>query len=355
MNKNIIYTVAAIIVLIAIIVVLYPGMLGKNGSSQHEEASSSTTEQKEVYTCPMHPSVISDRPGACPVCGMALVKKTAQKESSKSELAMLKGVSLSSTQRVIANISTTPVEYQTIEKEINAIGVVDVAEPLQAKISARFRGRIETLYANFTGEAVKQGQKLFDLYSPDLVSAEQEFLLALNAQSEIADALYSTEIQQRLISAARDRLRLTFGMTESQLVDIETSREVQPTISYFSPISGTVISKNVQEGEYVDEGSLLYQLADLSRVWAYLDVYEKDVRFLSLNQIVHISTESYPGEMFTGKITFIDPVLNPESRTVRIRTEFANPHNKLKPQMWVKAHIILPAKSALVVPTTAIL
>ncbi len=355
MNKNIIYVCVAVVLVVAIVFMINPDIFGKKVS---EDAGTKQVKQEEKvqYTCPMHPSVISDHPGACPICGMNLVKMVAQQESSgKDESDLLKSVSLSPTQRVMANISTTHVTRQTINREINATGVIDFAEPLQTKITARFRGRIEKLFANYTGENVKAGQPLFELYSPDLISAEQELLTALNSQSEIGDALYNSEGEQRLIQASKDRLRLTFGMTESQINMIDSTREVQSSITYYAPISGTIITKNIQVGDYVDEGTMLYQLANLSTVWAYLDVYEKDIQHLSINQTVHVTNESNPGEMFTGRVTFIDQVLNPATRTVRVRTEFINTGNKLKPQMWVKAHILLPEKAGLVVPSSAIL
>ncbi len=314
--------------------------------AQPETSSQQTSEEKSYYTCPMHPSVVSDRPGACPVCGMALVKKTKMQDASDDEIKNLQQVSLSASQRVIANVSTTTVTRQDINKEISVVGVVDFAEPLQTTVTARFRGRIEKLYVNFTGELVKQGQPLFDLYSPDLVSAQQEFIIALN----------STGANQSLmLQASKDRLRIHFGMTEKQISGIEENRQTQSTMTYFSPISGTVLTKEIQEGQYVDEGMILYKLADLSKVWIYLDVYEKDIRFILMNHPVQITTESYPNEKFKGKVTFIDPVLNNETRTVRVRTEFENPNGKLKPQMYVKAQIHVPSSSALVVPTTAVL
>ncbi len=309
-------------------------------------------EAKEIFTCPMHPSVVSDRPGACPVCGMALVKKTKMQDASDDEMKNLQQVSLSASQRVIANVSTTPVTRQDIRKEISAVGIVDFAEPLQTTVTARFRGRIEKLYINYTGEFVKQGQPLFDLYSPDLVSAQQEYIIALNS---LGDSLYSGENQSLLLQASKDRLRIHFGMTEKQIATIEETRQTQSTMTYFSPISGTVLTKEIQQGQYVDEGMSLYKLADLSKVWIYLDVYEKDIRFILMNHPVQITTESYPNEKFKGKVTFIDPVINNETRTVKVRTEFENSGGRLKPQMYVKAQIHVPSSKALVVPTTAVL
>jgi Cu(I)/Ag(I) efflux system membrane fusion protein len=302
----------------------------------------------------MHPSVISDKPGACPVCGMALVKKSANKEASDTELALIKGVSLSQSQRVIANVSTIRTGRTSLKKVINVVGVVGYAEPLQAKVTARFRGRIEKLHVDYTGEVVHKGQPLFELYSPDLVSAEQELILAVNAH-EHSTGTNGEESGQPLLQATRDRLRTHFGLTQEQITEVEQSKQVRTTATFSSPIHGTVINKEVQQGQYVDEGMLLYQLTDLSKVWIYLDVYEKDVRFIKVGMPVDITSESYPNEFFTGKVTFIDPVVSSETRTVRVRTEFNNPDGKLKPQMYVKAELGIPVNNAIIIPSSAVL
>ncbi len=315
----------------------------KEENHKNHTDSSATAEAKEVYTCPMHPSVISDRPGACPVCGMALVKKSAQQDVSKEELQNLEHVSLSPTQRVLANVATMPVEKMPLTKMIDVVGIVDVAETYQATVSARFRGRIEKLYVNFTGDFVQKGQPLVELYSPDLVTSQQEFILALAGN------------QQNLIDGMRERLRLNYGMTDEQIRSLESTRSVQTAVQFKSPISGTVVLKQVQVGQYVDEGTVLYQLANLSKVWIYLDVYEKDVQFVKKGQIVHIKTDAYPDEEFTGRVTFIDPVMNPETRTVRIRSEFDNRHGMLKPKMFVKAQLHMEGKHTLTVPASAIM
>lgn len=326
-----------------LIIALLLASCGSKEEQQKNHADSSTTaEAKEIYTCPMHPTVVSDRPGACPVCGMALVKKSAQVDVSGEELQQLQHITLSPTQRVLANIATMPVEQAPLTKMIDVVGIVDVAETQQATVSARFRGRIEKLYVNFTGDHVQQGQPLFELYSPELVTSQQEFILALDGN------------QQHLIAGIRERLRLNYGMTDEQIRRIEETRTVQTTVQFNSPISGTVVLKQVQVGQYVDEGTVLYQLANLSKVWIYLDVYEKDIPFVKKGQIVHIKTDAYPNEEFTGRVTFIDPVMNPETRTVRIRTEFDNRHGRLKPKMFVKAQLHMEGKNTLIVPSSAI-
>jgi Cu(I)/Ag(I) efflux system membrane fusion protein len=307
-----------------------------------EEAATGNTT--DYYTCPMHLSVRSDRPGACPVCGMALVRKSAIQEVS--DPASLRRVSLSPTQRVLANISTVPARRRTVRADIRATGFLSVAEPLQAIVAARFRGRIEKLHVTFTGATVRKGATLFELYSPDLISAEREFLIALESGGATGGAL---------LDASRDRLRIHFGLTETQVRELEARRTVHSTLSFFSPLAGVVLEKNVQEGEYVGEGMVLYRLANLSSIWAYVDVYEKDLRFAAPGREVRIITEAFPGRTFTGRVTFVDPVINPETRTVRVRAELPNPGGSLRPNMYVQAEIAVPGAELLSVPAAAVL
>ncbi|MDP1675915.1 MAG: efflux RND transporter periplasmic adaptor subunit [Bacteroidota bacterium] len=314
-----------------------------DGQQKQQTDSTAMAKSAPVYTCPMHPSVISDKPGACPVCGMALVKKSALKDMSNDELKNLEHVSLSSTQRVLANVATISVERMPLAKMIDVVGIVDVAETYQTTVSARFRGRIDKQYVNFTGSYIEKGQLLVEMYSPDLVSSQQEFILALDGN------------QQNLIEGMRERLRLNYGMTAEQIRQIEKTRTVRTAVQFYSPISGTVVLKQVQEGQYVDEGTVLYQLANLSKVWIYLDVYEKDIQFVQKGQIVHITSDANPDEEFSGRVTFIDPVMSSETRTIRIRTEFDNRHGKLKPKMFVKAQLHMEGKKVLTVPVSAIM
>jgi membrane fusion protein, copper/silver efflux system len=321
--------------------------------SAEQVDSVSTQQSSEYYTCPMHPSVISDKPGSCPICGMTLVKKTKQHETSSNDMDNLNAVTLSPTQRVLANVATAPVERTSSVRTVSAVGVVSYAEPNQAEVSARFRGRVEQLYVNYTGQKVKKGQPLFDLHSPDLVSAEQELILA---QSSVA-ALSGNDnaSRQRTLEATRERLHVHFGMTEEQIVETESTKQPRMSVTFHSPIHGTVISKEVQEGQYVDEGTVLYKLVDLSNVWIYLDVYEKDIRFVKIGTRVSFTSDTYPNERFHGTVTFIEPVINEETRTIRVRIESNNPNGKLKPNMFVQANIDVPFTGKVLVPTSAII
>ena len=346
-----------IIIANLIFTLVFGACSSKEQDSRGQAQATKAEPAKEYYTCAMHPSVVSDRPGACPVCGMALVKKTAQAGMSIEQTASLAAVSLSPSQRVLANVSTSPVTRKNIEKTISAVGVVDVAEPLQAAVSARFRGRIENLLVNYTGENVEKGQPLFEMYSPDLVSAQQELLLTHDALENTKGAgnEQNMEVQERLFEASKNRLKVHFGMSESQISDVVSSKRVQNTLRFLSPIRGTVVQKQVQQGQYVDEGMRLYQLVDLSKVWISVDVYEQDLSLVRIGQAVHIESQSFPGESLHGKVTFIDPVVNGETRTARVRTEFANSSGRLKPNMFVNARISVIREHVLTVPFSAVL
>jgi membrane fusion protein, copper/silver efflux system len=326
-------------------------------SSPKDGTAGSTHTAKERYTCPMHPSVVSDRPGACPVCNMALVKQAEQKEMNADESAMLRSVSVSPSQRVMANVATAPVSRRAMARRITAAGVLDVAEPARATVTARFRGRIENVFVNVTGSRVKKGQPLLEIYSPDLVSAQREYLIALDAltaaqQSGDVDAL---DQRQQLVSAARDRLRIHYGIAPQQIAEIEAAKKVRSTSTLFSPITGIVLTKRIVQGQYVDEGSSLYDIADLSTLWAYIEVYETDLRSVKSGQAVEMTSAAYPGERFIGRVSFIDPVMNPESRTVRVRVDVPNASGRLKPQMYVDAAIAVASGEVLAVPANAVL
>lgn len=351
-------TVLKFIFIVMLVVLVIPGC-GDSGDRDAQNRADTTTgdgggeAQSEYYTCPMHPSVVSDKPGSCPVCGMSLVKRAGAPKVSSGDLGVIQSVSLSQAQRVMANVATSAAIRRSIDREITAVGVVDYAEPLRTKVTARFRGRIEKLHVDYTGTRVEKGQPLFEMYSPDLYSAEREFVLALKAVD--VPGSESNPDRKAMLDAARDRLSIHFGLTRDQVARVESARTVDQTVTFYSPISGTVLAKEVLEGQYVGEGTVLYDLADLSQVWIYLDVYEKDVRFIRTAHPVRIRAESYPGEVFNGRVTFIDPVLDSETRTVRVRTEFDNASGKLKPQMYVKAEIHVPAAEAVVVPASAVM
>lgn len=324
-------------------------------ADEAQQESTQAPEEESYYTCPMHPSVRSDKPGACPVCGMALVKKAVQKKGDMNDSTGWQGVSLSPTQRVIANVSVVQVQRREISHDIQAVGIVSYSEPNYKHISMRFPGRLEKLYLSYTGQSVRKGDPVADVYSPEAISAQQEYLLALDSdeQSKIGDQSYASSAAQ-LLEQSKQKL-LQWGFTEKQIAKLKETRKVNSVVTIYSQVSGTVVKKSVDPQHYAATGEDMFDVANLSTVWTYLDVYEKDIRFITPGQRVHIWTEAYPNEKFTGRVMFVDPVVNPETRTIRVRSEFSNPKLKLKPNMYVTATIAVPKANAMVVPSTAII
>lgn len=337
------------------IFLLLPLLLAFTACGGDESADSGAAP--EIWTCPMHPSVQSDRPGACPVCHMDLVKKAEVEDLSAEDDAMLRAVTLSPSQRLLANVETAPAMRRAMKQNIRAAGVVDFAEPLQAVVSARFRGRIEKLHAATTGAVVRRGQPLFDLYSPELISAQQDYLVALLAleQAKSGGAASGTEMQQRLLDATRERLTLHYGLPSSRVEELARSRKALSVVTVNAPIGGTVIRKATQEGRYVEDGSVVYELADLSRVWVYLEIPESQLRHVRIGQTVAISADAWPAQQFPGRISFIDPVMQAQTRTTRVRVDVPNTSGRLKPQMYVTGSIEVADGDVIAVPATAVL
>lgn len=323
--------------------------------SETQVSPQETPKTEEYYTCPMHPSVRSDRPGACPVCGMALVKKSAQAAMDAAEVSSLEAVSLSPTQRVMANVSVVPAKRQEFKRDITAVGIISYAEPNYQHISSRFPGRVEKLYVSYTGQEVREGDRVAEVYSPEAITAQQEYLLALDSyeQAQHSNQSFVSSAEQ-LLEQSRQKL-LHWGFTERQIARLRESRKVEYTVTIYSPVRGTVVKKSVDPQRYVGVGEDMFDVADLSTVWGYLDVYEKEIRFVERGQRVQIKTEAYPFETFEGTVVFIDPVVHPDTRTIRVRTEFKNPTFKLKPNMFVTGTIVVPKMRALVVPSSAII
>jgi Cu(I)/Ag(I) efflux system membrane fusion protein len=230
---------------------------GKSSSSHPDHNDTTATAQTEdYYTCTMHPQVHSDKPGVCPICGMELVKASnSRKTESNMSPAM---VPLNDRDQLLANVSTVRVGYEEVEHVVRAFGTLEIADPNKTVISARFNGRIEKLYVNSVGVKVKEGDPLFDIYSPDIIQAENEYLQAFRTGSE----------RQNNISAAKSKLVL-LGLTEQQIHELEAAGAVPLVITYYSPANGVVIDKKIVTGVYVSEGSTLYEISDISTFMGY--------------------------------------------------------------------------------------
>jgi len=326
-------------------------------------AEGKATQGKQLYTCSMHPFIIKDKPGTCPICGMELIKKIdpapgggAQTAEQKQQADMLGHVSLSPTQRVMANVATVEAKQTTLSKEINAVGIVQFDQSRQAKVTAWVAGRIDKLNVATVGAYVSKNKPMAEVYSPDLLATQQEYLLAVKSREQLKNSPIPSISQNGdgLVSSAKQRLML-FGVKESQIAELEKSGKPNIRLPIYSPLSGIVIEKMVQQGQYVNTGDTLFNIADLSTVWVEIEVYENEFPNIHVGQQVEIRSQSFPGRPFTGRIAFIYPFLDPKTRTVKARVEMPNRGMKLKPDMFVNAIIKVPLVSAIVVPVSAVM
>jgi Cu(I)/Ag(I) efflux system membrane fusion protein len=338
-NKSWFHSTGVKIVLIAIIA-FAAGFLIKSylqpspAEAEHKQpAGDDTQQQLKWWTCSMHPDIRLPKPGICPKCPMDLIPVTSsavdvgEREISFSEAAIK-----------LMEIETTAVERKFATAEIRMVGKIDYDETRVKHITAWVRGRIDRLYVDFTGVNVKKGDHMLYLYSGELLGDQQALLAAIagarNVKSESSTLV--TRLKSANVEAVRTRLRLR-GLTDKQIAEIEESGKPVTHLTIYSPIGGTVIEKKATEGMYVDEGTHIYTVADLSHLWVKLDAYESDLPWIQYGQEVEFTTEAYPGQVFKGKISFRDPVLNTKTRTVKLRINVDNTEGKLKPEMFVRA------------------
>lgn len=315
------------------------------GCSTKGKNEQTIAKGKDYWTCTMHPQVHMDGPGTCPICGMDLIKKVVdQHEEPATEKEMINMVSLSGKKQMLANVSTVVVKKENLQEQITAYSYLDFVENNRKTISARFNGRIEKLFVDKTGDYIRKGQALFEIYSPDLVQAQNEYLIALANRATSSS----------LISAAKMKLEL-FGFTAQQIKTLEQNKEIKITLTYFSPISGTVIEKKVQEGAYVNEGTTIYDVAELSTLWNIAEVYENDLSNVKIGSTVKLHLRAYPGKEFSGRVTFIYPLVNAQTRTLKVRSEFSSNGGKLKPQMYGETIFSASGGQGLLVPADAVI
>ena len=309
---------------------------GGGAMPEHDHASMSdgapATSEPTLWTCPMHPEIKMPRAGDCPKCGMDLVPMQKGDDTGPRQLAM------SPAAVALANIQTEPVTRKFLTMPIRMVGKVDYDETRVKTIAARVDGRLDRLYVDYTGISVAKGDHLVWLYSPALLTAQQELLGAkkrLQATAGEASAFLPGS-NKRGYESAREKLVL-WGLTPEQVDAIETRGTAEDHILITSPAAGVVIHKALNEGDYVKEGTPIYRIADLSQLWIQLDAYEQDLPWLRYGQPVSINTEAFPGEVSQGWVSFIDPTVSERTRTIRVRVNVANPDGKLKPGMFARS------------------
>jgi Cu(I)/Ag(I) efflux system membrane fusion protein len=329
------------------------------GEETHGHGAIGEGEQvAEVWTCSMHPQIRQAKPGKCPICGMDLIPVT---EDGGGETGP-RQIRLSEHARLLAEVLSTPVGRANLETEVKLVGKVDYDETAVGHITAWVPGRIDKLFIDYTGVEVKKGQSMVSLYSPQLLLAQDELIQAskmAKSMKSIGVGETGTSALSQTLEASRERLRL-WGLSKKQVAAIEKSGKRRKHLVIAAPMGGVVIHKNAFQGMYVDEGTQIYTIADLSKLWIMLDAYESDLSWIKLDQEVDLQVEAYPGQEFTGRVSFIDPVIDPGTRTARVRVEVDNEEGLLKPEMFVhaviKSQIELPMTNGeppLVIPASA--
>jgi RND family efflux transporter MFP subunit len=372
---------------------------GRSSPPVHEEHVHEVSEEGEaLYTCPMHPQYISEQAGDCPICGMSLVPVkeaetrggTAEKkekkilywqapmdptyireEPGKSPMGMdlvpvYEEGEVESEAGVVRidpvtvqnmGVRTAAVEKRSLSREIRTVGRVAYNEKRVEHVHAKMEGWVEKLFADFTGEEVKKGAPLLSIYSPELVSTQEEYLLALKYKKSLEENTFESisEGADSLLASTRKRLEF-WDITQQQIDELEKRGEVKKTLTLHSPTKGVVIEKMAQEGMFIQPGMNLYTIADISQVWVYADIYEYELPWLVVGQEAEVQLSYLKGKSFHGRITYIYPFLDKNTRTVKVRMEFENPNWELKPEMYANVKIRSKVSdSTLAVPVEAVL
>ena len=316
---------------------------GSKNTTVDKHQHDSEMVEETIWTCSMHPQIRQNEPGDCPICGMELIPLESDDNSELDPMA----ISMSPTAMQLANVATAIVGKTKPVKSVRLNGKVKADERSVYSQSSHIPGRIEKLMVNFTGEYVNKGQVIASIYSPDLV----------NAQEELFEARKIVETEPLLFNSAKEKLK-NWKLTDNQIAQILESGIVKEELPILADISGYVTEKKVNLGDYIMKGMAIYEIANLNSIWILFDVYESDMAWVKKGDAVNFTVQSLPGESFKGKISFIDPVINPMTRVAKARVEVTNKGLKLKPEMFVSGIVEaeLPIKSdAIIVPKTAVM
>jgi len=300
--------------------VLAPDTGHDHAAEEAESADRSATADPSIWTCSMHPQIQQPEPGKCPICGMALIPLEKDAGADDGPRVM----SMSKSSKALAEIQTTAVQRGFPTTEVRLVGKLAYDETKEKSLTARFPARIDELFVNYTGIAVKQGEHLAKVYSPELLTAQRELLTS-----------YRSDPASSVTAAAREKLRL-WDLLPDQIDAIIESGQAKDHFILRAPIGGVVVSKKVNVGDYVKTGESLFRIVDLDELWLYLDAYESDLAWLRYGQDVAFTVEAFPGETFHGQIAFIEPEVDGMTRTVQVRVNVPNEDRRLKPGMFVK-------------------
>lgn len=362
--------------------------------------SAARPEDEALYQCPMHPSIVQDHPGDCPICGMKLVKvekgagsappkeagsrrilfyrspmnpKQTSPVPAKDEMGMdyvpvyedaigeappvsgLSTVDIDPARQQLIGLKTAEVTRGMVGGAWRTVGRVAIDETRVRHVNLKVPGFVERIYVDYIGKKVRQGDPLFSMYSPDLLAAQEEYLLALKTQGELSKVGGANGRDDgSLVAAARRKLEL-WDIPQSEVDKLAKSGEPTKTLTFYSPAPGVVTKKDVVEGMRLEAGAMPYEIVDLSSVWVLADVYESELRFVKENMTANLSLAAFPNREFKGKVVFLDPLLDPQTRTVKVRLTFPNPTGDLRPEMFGEVVLLGLPHDALRIPLDAVI
>ncbi|WP_257449197.1 efflux RND transporter periplasmic adaptor subunit [Archangium lipolyticum] len=309
------------------------------------------------YQCPMHPSIVQDHPGKCPICGMDLVAMTpASASPGEPGTAAVEGlapVTIDPSRQQLIGLRTAPVTEGRVGGTWRTTGRVAMDETRVRRVTLKVPAFVERVYVDFTGKPVRKGEPLFSVYSPELLAAQEEYLLALRTRQALSQTGGMATDGDALVAAARRKLQL-WDIPQSTLERLAETGEATRSLTLVSPISGVITKKDVVEGARLEMGATPYEVVDLSRVWVLADVYESELRHVRVGMTATLQLKAFPNRVFAGKVAFLDPVLDPATRTLKVRLEFPNPDGDLRPEMFGEVVLRGTTREGLKIPADAV-
>jgi len=322
-------------------------------SCQKASSSAQGAAKKQIYHCPMHPNYLSDKPGVCPMCGMKLVPVNGDTALRDDGSVAIDPVTVQN-----IGVQTETVALRSLKKNIRVSANIDLDETTVSIVNTKIMGWVEKLFADFTGQSVKKGEPLLSLYSPDLVSTQEEYLQAVRYRKSLSE-IASVEARKGaddLVASSKRRL-MNWDIPESEIKALEERGTPQKAMIVYSPSSGVVLEKMVVAGQNVAAGTALYKIADLATVWAIANVFQEDISYVKVGMETSVTLPSVPDRTFSGRVQFIAPVLDPTTKTAAVRIAIRNtPDYVLKPSMFANVQVVSPvAKNALSVSRQSVI